>query len=151
MEVSFHSHLDSNTVIARKFCTWHDSTAVVACAKICCDLVASNGIMARLSFHRIWIADKNPLVKRAPGDNESVDLKYAVEVIISRPLVKSMLELVLAYSQLDISWLNSIQFLKKNTNIFCQENTIMDKIYLAWPCCLDLGMYSVSFWNMEGW
>ena len=54
--VSFHSHLDSNTVIARKFC------------KNCWDLMASNGIMARRSFHRIWIADNNPLVKRAPGE-----------------------------------------------------------------------------------
>ena len=41
MEVSFYSHLDSNTVIATKFCTWHDSYAVVACAKICRDLMAS--------------------------------------------------------------------------------------------------------------
>ena len=60
---SFHSHLDSNTVIATKFCTWHDSCAVVACAKICCDLMASNGVMARQSFHRIWIVGKKPLVK----------------------------------------------------------------------------------------
>ena len=67
MEISFHSHLDSNTVIATKFCTWHDSCAVVACAKICCDLMASNGITARRIFHRIWIAGKKSLVKRAPG------------------------------------------------------------------------------------
>ena len=67
MEIPFHSHLDSSTVIATKFCTWHDSCAVVACAKFCCDLMASNGIMARRSFHRIWIAGKKPLVKRAPG------------------------------------------------------------------------------------
>ena len=53
MEISFHSHLDSNTVIATKFCTWHGSCAVVACAKICCDLMASNGITVRRSFHRI--------------------------------------------------------------------------------------------------
>ena len=66
MEISFHSHLDSNTVIATKLCTWHDSCAVVACAKICCDLMASNGIMARQSLHRIWIAGKKPLVKWAP-------------------------------------------------------------------------------------
>ena len=29
------------------FFTWHDSCAVVACAKICCDLIASSGITAR--------------------------------------------------------------------------------------------------------
>ena len=67
MEISFHFHLDSNTVIATKFCAWHDSCAVVACAKICCDLMASNGITARGSFHQIWIAGKKPLVKRAPA------------------------------------------------------------------------------------
>ena len=66
MEIVFHSHIDSNTVIATKFCTWHDSCAVVACAKICRDRMASNGITARRSFHRIWIAGKKPLVKRAP-------------------------------------------------------------------------------------
>ena len=43
------THLDSNTAIATKFCTWHGSCAVVACGKMCCDLMA---------FHRIWIAGK---------------------------------------------------------------------------------------------
>ena len=59
MEISFHPHLDSNIVIATNFCTWHDSCAVVACANFCCDLMASNRITARQSFHRIWIAGKN--------------------------------------------------------------------------------------------
>ena len=40
---------------------------VVACAKICCDLMASNRITARRNFRRIWIAGKKWLVKRAPG------------------------------------------------------------------------------------
>ena len=42
-----------------QFCTWHNSCIVVACAKICCDLVASNGITTRRIFHWIWIASKN--------------------------------------------------------------------------------------------
>ena len=67
MEISFHSHIDANTVIATKFCTWHDSCAVVACAKICCDPMASNRITTRRSFNRVWIAGKKLLVKRAPG------------------------------------------------------------------------------------
>ena len=49
----------------QKFCTWHDSCAVVTCAKYCCDLMASNRVMARRGFHRIWIAGKKTLVKRA--------------------------------------------------------------------------------------
>ena len=65
-EISFHSHLDSNSVIATKFCTWHDSCAVVAFAKMCCDLMASNGITARRRFHRILFAGKKSLVTRAP-------------------------------------------------------------------------------------
>ena len=48
MQISFHSHLDSNTVIATKFCTWHDSCAVVACAKICCDLMPGR----QRSYHK---------------------------------------------------------------------------------------------------
>ena len=66
MEISFHSHLNSYTWIAKKFCTWHDSCTVVACAKICCDLIVSNGITVRQSFHLIWIVGKKSLVKRAP-------------------------------------------------------------------------------------
>ena len=34
--------------------------------KNCCDLIAGNGVMAKRSFHRIWIAGKKLLVKRAP-------------------------------------------------------------------------------------
>ena len=52
MEISLHSHLESNRVIATKFCTWHDSYAVVACAKIC----PSDGQQRNYSktkFHRI--------------------------------------------------------------------------------------------------
>ena len=34
-EILFHSHLDSNTMIATKFCTWHDSSACrVMCKKL---------------------------------------------------------------------------------------------------------------------
>ena len=66
MEISFHSHLESYRMIATKCCTWHDSCAVVACAKICCDLMASNGIMARRSFRRIWIAGKKNVSETGP-------------------------------------------------------------------------------------
>ena len=42
----------------------HSTTAV--CAKMCCDLMARNGIIARQSFPRIWIAGKKLSVKLAP-------------------------------------------------------------------------------------
>ena len=76
MANSFHSHLDSNKVIATKFCTWHDSCAVVACAKICGNLPVSNGITARRDFHQIWITSKKSLVKRAPGPCGKQTSKY---------------------------------------------------------------------------
>ena len=38
MEILFHSHLDSNTVITTIFCTWHDS-----CRGMCKNLLRSDG------------------------------------------------------------------------------------------------------------
>ena len=42
MEGWFHSHLNTIKVITTKFCTCHDSSAVVACAKICNDLMVND-------------------------------------------------------------------------------------------------------------
>ena len=56
--VSFHHQLHLNKVIATKFCTWHDSSVVMASPKVYCDLLLSDDITARWSFHRIWIASK---------------------------------------------------------------------------------------------
>ena len=67
MEISFCSHPNTNKVIATIFGTWHDSWAVVACAKFCCDMVTSNWIRAKWNFHRIWIVMDKSLVKWAPG------------------------------------------------------------------------------------
>ena len=66
MEILFHSYLDSNIVIATNFWIWHDSCAVVACAKNCCDLVASSGITPTRNFHRIWIAGEK-VSETGPG------------------------------------------------------------------------------------
>ena len=66
MEISFCSHPNTNKVIATIFGTWHDSWAVVACAKFCCDMVISNWIRAKWNFHRIWIVMEKSLVKWAP-------------------------------------------------------------------------------------
>ena len=53
MEISSGSHPDSDEVIAPKFCTCHNSCAVVACAKICSNFVVTNGTTAELLF--FWI------------------------------------------------------------------------------------------------
>ena len=67
MEISFCSHPNTNKVIATIFGTWHDSWAVVACAKFCCDMVISNWIRAKWNVHRIWIVMEKSLMKWAPG------------------------------------------------------------------------------------
>ena len=66
MEIHFHCRLDSNIVIATKFLYMAWQLGCLAYAKICCNLMSSNGIIAKRSFHRIWIAGKKSLVKRAP-------------------------------------------------------------------------------------
>ena len=42
----FLSHPNFNKAIATKFCTWHDSCAVVAFANFCCNMTTMNGIAA---------------------------------------------------------------------------------------------------------
>ena len=41
--------------IASNFCTCHNSTAVVACAKFCSNHFIKNWMRAKQNFHRIWI------------------------------------------------------------------------------------------------
>ena len=47
--------------IVTRFCTCHDSTAVGACAKVCCDCYVRINVRARRNFRRIWIATENRL------------------------------------------------------------------------------------------
>ena len=58
-ENSSCTYAKCNAVIARKFCTWHDSCTVVACAKFCSDMNPCNGVTLKPSFHRIWITMEN--------------------------------------------------------------------------------------------
>ena len=67
MEISFCSHPNTNKVIATIFGTWHDSWAVVACAKCCCDMIISSWIRAKWNFHHIWIVMEKSLVKWVPA------------------------------------------------------------------------------------
>ena len=52
--------------IVKKFCTCHDSTAVVPCAKFCSDRCIRIEVRVKRNFHRVWIAMEKPLVKREP-------------------------------------------------------------------------------------
>ena len=53
-------------MITTQFCTCHDSTAVVACAKLWSDLMSSNRITTIQTFYRIWIMIINSLVQWRP-------------------------------------------------------------------------------------
>ena len=74
MEISFCSHPNTKKVIATIFGTWHDSWAVVACAKFCRDIIISNWIRAKWNFHRIWIVMEKSLVKWVPGLKPDLNL-----------------------------------------------------------------------------
>ena len=50
MENTFHIYSISEYGTATKFCTCHDSVAVVACAKFCSDQYITIGIAAEIKF-----------------------------------------------------------------------------------------------------
>ena len=67
MEISFCSFPNCSEVMAMKFCTWHDSCAVVTCAKFCSNMIAQSRVTLKPVSHQIWITMEKPLVKWAPG------------------------------------------------------------------------------------
>ena len=80
MEISFHYHLDStNTVIATKVCTWHDSCALVTCATICCDLMASNKAKFSIEFElrAKTVSETGPWNKMTTSEHMISDIGYS--------------------------------------------------------------------------
>ena len=65
--ILFWSHPSSPIVIITNFCTWHNSCAVMACAKVCCNIISRTGITPKLNFSRIWIGMDKSRVKQTPG------------------------------------------------------------------------------------
>ena len=55
IEIIFCFPVSFNDLLITKMCTWHDSWAAVACAKICSDIINENGITLRPIFQRIWL------------------------------------------------------------------------------------------------
>ena len=51
LEISLCLHPRCSEVITMKFCTCHDSTAVMACAKFCSDMIPSSGVTLKSTFH----------------------------------------------------------------------------------------------------
>ena len=66
MEISFSSNSTTDDHIATTFGTWHDSPAVVPCAKYCSDHFISIWMRAKWNFHHIWNVMEKMLVKWAP-------------------------------------------------------------------------------------
>ena len=62
-----NSPLNYNGMIATNFCTCHNSTAVVACAKVCYDMMARNRIAAKWICDPIWIAGEKSSLQWASG------------------------------------------------------------------------------------
>ena len=55
LENLFCCNPKSNEVIGTRFCTWHNSTAVVTCVKICTEPHVYNLITGHCNFHHVWI------------------------------------------------------------------------------------------------
>ena len=64
-------------MVTIKFCTCHESYAVVARAKFCSDMITYNWVILKPIFHRIWITMKNSFVKWALCDR----CKYVIRMM----------------------------------------------------------------------
>ena len=67
-EISLSSHPSCRKVIIMKFCTWHNSCAVMACAKICSDMTPYDEVTLKkkATVHWIWITMEKAFVNRLP-------------------------------------------------------------------------------------
>ena len=76
MEILFSCNSVADINIATKFCTRHDSTSYVPCAKFCSEQLVRIWMRVKWNFHHIWIMlKKKSLVKWAPGENSSQNKK----------------------------------------------------------------------------
>ena len=65
LEISFYSFANLSKILTTKYCTCHDSIAVIACAKNCSDLVHGSLTILRRIYHETCILYTNVLVKWA--------------------------------------------------------------------------------------
>ena len=80
------SHPSCSEVIAIKFCTWHDSCIVVACAKFCSDMIPYNGVTLKPIFHQIWITMGKFFVKWVPGYDQAPLLSQLISWVSKKSL-----------------------------------------------------------------
>ena len=67
MEDSYCCNSINDQQVATNFCTCHDSTAVMACAKICSNHFIRNYISTKWKFHQIWIVAEKSRLKWSLG------------------------------------------------------------------------------------
>ena len=126
------AHFTNNLkIIAIKFCTWHDHFAVVACAKTCCNLMASNWNTTRRSFRRIGIASNIFFTKMGPracrenGWHTGVRIMLIVLIdVFTRPRLMTQSEFV-TYLQ---DWYESMAT-KYNGSVHAKPEEYSTSIY----------------------
>ena len=69
MKILFCSLPNCSKVITMVFCTWHDSCALMACAKFCSDMIPYNGGTLKPIFSQIWMTIEKAFMTWAPGPN----------------------------------------------------------------------------------
>ena len=82
MENLFHYNSIFGYDIATHFCTCHDSTAVVACAKLCSYQFIRIWIRAKLNFHHIWIVMEKLFMKWVAAHNGKIEALTATETLM---------------------------------------------------------------------
>ena len=82
MEISINCNSVAADHIATKFCTFHDSTVVVSCAKYCSDHIIKIWMRTKLTFRHIWILIEKLLVKWAPDLRANVWVRISVNIHI---------------------------------------------------------------------
>ena len=90
MKISFCSHLNCLKVIAIKFCTWHDSCVVMACAKFCSNMITYEWVTLKPVFRRIWHMIEISWVKWARSSITSISVgksfwNFAWSMVVSLP------------------------------------------------------------------
>ena len=68
----YSAHPSYTKVVATKFCTWHNSCTVVACAKFCSVIIPYNEVTLTPIFHLIWITLQKLPRKMVPRSSWNV-------------------------------------------------------------------------------
>ena len=88
MKNSFCTHPRCREVIAVKFCIWHDSCAVVVCAKFYSDVIPYNAITPETNFPLNWnydgeiVREKGPFPKWPARSREISQHSFTIRVFL---------------------------------------------------------------------